>query len=120
MEGKEWKSHLMKNNRCWFRARISHEEIFKCNTIDIELSDFYGCLKDSVKKPLVLRLRMRPLADFASAPNDEIVNYYAGDAMHRLKHAIILQAEQFFDEFYHYNIEDLRTAIKECIEWKEK
>lgn len=107
----------MNKNRCWFRARIGHDKIFKHNTIDIEMSDFYGCLKDSIQKPLSLRIRMgEVLNSYCSITNDEISNLYAKNAMHQLRQAIINQVEQFFDEFHHYNFEDMRMAIKECLE----
>jgi hypothetical protein len=111
----------MKNIRCWFRATISRDEIFKSNIIDIQLSDFYGCLKDCMQKPLSLRIRMDPaLNSYCTITNDEISNHYAKNTMHQLRQAVIAQAEQFFDEFYHYNFDDMRMAIKECIEMENK
>lgn len=112
---------MNRNNRCWFRARINHEKVFKCKTIEIMMSDFYGCLKDSVEKPLSYRIRIdEDLQSHTAAVNDHIINSYTKDAMHNIRQAVLCQAEQFFDEFYHYNFEDMQQAIKECLEGGER
>lgn len=107
----------MNNNRCWFRASIWHEKIFKCNVIEVRMSDFYGCLKDSVQKPLSLCVRMpTEIQSHAGNDNEALADYYAKDTMHQLRQAVIHQVENFFEEFYHYNFADMRKAFKDCLE----
>lgn len=48
--------------------------------------------------------------------NDKIAEEYAKKCMYDLRKSVMCQAEQFFEEFYYYNIEDMKLAIKECIE----
>src|SRR5215204_4659635 len=104
----------MGNNRCWFRAYIGRREAFRQKTIQIEMSDFYGCLKDSVTKPLALSLAFSDQA--CNNDNVEIISEQeANRAMHQLRAVVMKQAEMFFEEFYHYNFEDMKRAIKECI-----
>lgn len=107
------------NIRCWFRANIIDEKVFGRNQINIELSDFYGCLKDTVKKPLSIRLTMDSDIAKCGLSTHKIAEEYAKKTMFDLRQAVIRQAEQFFDEFYHYNLEDMKEAIKECIQRQE-
>ena len=109
-----------KNKRCWFKSEINRDQIFRSNTIDIRISDFYGNLKESIQKTLSLRIRMdAAINSYCTITNDEISNHYTKNAMHQLRQAVILQAEQFFDEFYHYNFEDMKASIKECLELED-
>jgi len=108
----------MRNNRCAFRATINIDKVFGKKTIDIEMSDFYGCLRDSVEKPL--RLRVAYDQDVLMSTNNKpmIAREEAKRAMYQFRQAVIAQAEMFFEEFYRYNVDLMADAILDCLQSK--
>ena len=107
----------MRNNRCPFIATISDEKVFGTKTIDIQVGNFYECMKDCIEKPLSLRLRFDD--SYHLSFSDERLVFVAREeakrAMHQFRQAVIAQAEMFFGEFYHYNLDSMADAILYCI-----
>ena len=103
--------------RCSFLAFRSKKSFFESQSITIRLNNFYECLSDSVNSPLeVSTLVNRNWGMDGEGYNDARALQMANDAMNHIRSTLINQAEMFFKEFYHYNIEEMKNEYKKCLE----